>query len=151
MAADEDRAPLSVPRHIGYLAPTFVAEDELGLGGYIALMAKQRGINLKSLGGSDGYRVEVRLVREGDWYGVMPEPDPVRPEPVTKPFRDHGREIVAGLRAGLGEDVESLTLKIEFKVPGVPLLPSAFWEEFQKGIRAKGGDPRIVTKKRPEQ
>ena len=49
-----------------------------------------------------------------------------------------------GVAAG-GAGAVNLTL--ELHVPPGGILPPDFWPQFQNGIRAKGGDPRIVTKK----
>ena len=41
-----------------------------------------------------------------------------------------------------------MELTLEFHMPaGGAMLPPQFWTEFMNGVRAKGGDPRIVLKK----
>ena len=93
----------------------------------------------------------------------------------SKVFREHGHMIVEGLRLGIldgapqvlsevehlgaglsgavaggqyrGGGAGGVNLTLEFHVPPGGILPPDFWPQFQNGIRAKGGDPRIVTKK----
>ena len=54
---------------------------------------------------------------------------------------------VSATRAGTSAGGAAVNLTMEIHVPSTGILPADFWTQFQAGVRAKGGDPRIVVKK----